>query len=303
MFIEKNKSIKILVYALIIAAFIVTTPRVSANSPVPTGKISISFGDEYPEGVAFVDLLIPLSTNSSKYVTYNQEIGEQYAIDSDSQIVNYSEDGFVSYTFHHKEVLPGMEISEPEKYSSSSAEFVDAEYILREDQLEFIKVAFLDDKGNILHVTEKIQVTGMKLHSFTEHIHIDPHTFAVQGDSSRFSVLALIVVIILMSIRVAFSVSLEVFIASLFKLTQLHKIIILNLTTQVLLTIFMLSTSLPYVQAVIIGEIAVYLIEGIALTFMYRDIRNSKLIIFNVVANTVTLVLGLLFNMTGIFKY
>ena len=303
MFIEKNKSIKILVYILIIVAFIVTTSHVSANSPPPTGKISISFGAEYPGEIAFVDLLIPLATNSSEYIAYNEEMGEKYSIGSDSQIVNYSEEGFVSYSFHHKEVLPGMEIDEPSEYLYSSAEFPEAKYILLENQVEFIKVALLDDKGNIVHVTEEIGISGTRLRVFKGYISINPHTFEVMDNGSSINSFALLIFQIAMCLRMAFSIATEVFIAYLFKIPQLSKIAVLNLVTQVALTIFMLSTPLPYVQLVIIGELAVYLIEGIVLTKMYKNIENSKLIIFNVVANTVTLGLGLLLNTVGIFRY
>ena len=303
MFIEKNRSIKFLVYILIIVAFIATTLRVSANSPGPTNRIMVYFGTEYSEEFTFVDLLIPLATNSSEYIAYNEVIGEEYSIDSDSQIVNYSEDGFVSYSFHYKEAVSSMEIEEPREYSSSKAEFPEAKGSLLRDKMEVIKVALLDEKGNIVHVTEEIRIGGMKVYVFWGTIRIDPHTFEVVDNGSSLNFFALIFISILMSIRITFSVSTEVLVAHLFKIPKLHKIALLNIAAQVILTIFMMETSLPYVHAVIIGEIAVYLIEGIALTQMYKTIKNSKLIICNVVANTVTLCLGLLFNMVGIFRY
>ena len=303
MFIEKHKSIRILMYALIIIAFIVTTPQVSANSPLPTDTITIHLGEEYPQEIAFVDLLIPLEEDSPEYVVYNEKAGEKYAISSDSQIVNYKEEGFLSYSFHYKDASLGMEI-EKEQYSSTyyEAEFTEGLGNL-EDHIEDVKVVFLDEAGNILNITEKIKISGRMFYYFAGNIYIDPNTLEVTNDGSTFSLFSVIFVSIWISIRMAFSVSLEVLIAYLFKIPQVHKIAVLNIITQVLLTIFMIGTSLPYVWALIIGEIAVYLIEGIVLIKMYKTINSRKLLVFNVIANTATLGLGLLFNTLGIFRY
>ena len=72
-----------------------------------------------------------------------------------------------------------------------------------------------------------------------------------------------------------------------------------NLTTQLLLILFLSLSGLPYMTAVLVGEIAVYAAEFIAYLFLYRDVSRWRVLGYTALANTATLAMGLLFNQLG----
>lgn len=56
--------------------------------------------EKIPENAVYVDLLLPISTEDEGYISYNESNGEKYGITQDSEIVEYCEEGYRSYTFH-----------------------------------------------------------------------------------------------------------------------------------------------------------------------------------------------------------
>ena len=57
-------------------------------------------GAKIPDGTAYIDLLLPIKEKDECYTPFNEKNGEKFAISKDSEIVNYNEDGYKSYTFH-----------------------------------------------------------------------------------------------------------------------------------------------------------------------------------------------------------
>ena len=55
---------------------------------------------QIPENAVYVELLLPISPDDENYTEYNQTNGEKFNILSDSEIVSYCQDGFMSYTYH-----------------------------------------------------------------------------------------------------------------------------------------------------------------------------------------------------------
>lgn len=289
-------------FLLVALCFLFSPIPVSANSPVPGSGILIEFDKKLPDEVAFVDLLIPLAADSADYEEYNSNNGNKYGIARDSQVVNYDDGGFVSYAFHFAGASSGMVIEGPEYGTYYHCAFETGLDDL-EGKVGAVKVAFLNDKGAILHVTESIQISSTLTGYFTGIIKIDPATFEVTDTGHYTSPWMVILLPFRIIPRVAFSVLTETFIAYLFKITPLKKVVLLNIATQFALTLFMTTTSMDYWRSLIIGETAVYLIEGIVLLLMYKEIKKGRLLLFVLVANTVTLCFGLLLNYMGAFRH
>lgn len=55
---------------------------------------------QMPENTVYVELLLPISPDDENYTEYNQTNGEKFNISSNSEIINYCQDGFMSYTYH-----------------------------------------------------------------------------------------------------------------------------------------------------------------------------------------------------------
>ena len=273
---------------------------VSANGPGAPYSLVVRF-DGRPAGVAYVDLLVSINPQSDYFQQYNDEYGRLYSIGADSEIVNYSEDGYYSYTFHFVGASPGMKI---ERETLRGDQYYDVVFESGAGDLlgkaDYFKIALLDESGAILHVTQHIRIA----YNFTGLVQINGTTLEITDNgwyASPFSQMLLLPLLIIP--RMAFSVLVEVFIAYLFKIAPLRRVVWLNIITQVALTMFMSITTMAYWRSVIVGEICVYLVEGVAMILLYEDINNRRLISFTVVANTTTLLLGILLNHLGIFRY
>ncbi|MFV0412284.1 MAG: hypothetical protein ACK5L3_03305 [Oscillospiraceae bacterium] len=286
----------------IVAVLIFSAVPVYANGPVPGPSLVIYFDEKLPTDIAYVDLLVPIEVSSNDYSEFNRANGSKFNISDTSQIAQYNENGFVSYTFHFKGASSGMVIQGPEYESSYSVRFETGLEDL-ESKIDYIEVAFLNSQGDILHITEPIKIASTLKGYFTGGIDINPNTFKVINNGYYKNIWMFIVFPILMIPRMAFSVILEVIIAYIFKLKPLRKIAFLNIATQVILTFFMMATSLSYWQSLIVGELAVYLIEALVMLLAYKTYRKRRIITFVLVANTVTLCLGILLNNVGVFRY
>ena len=287
---------------MLLFCFLFFSVPVSANGPVPGPQIVVYFDGKPENNIAFVDLLIPIAANSADYSEFNGENGGKFGISNDSQIALYDEDGFCSYTFHFKGASSGMGVQKSGYGESYSVRFETGAEDL-EGKADRIKIAFLSTEGEILHITGPIQISGTSTGYFTGGIHIDPHTFEVTDNGHYTSPWLIILLSVRIIPRAAFSVLTEALTAYFFKIKPLRKVVWLNIITQILLTVFMATTSLSYRNSLIAGEIAVYLTEGAAMVHMYKSVKKERLITFVFAANTVSLSLGVFLNYLGVFRY
>lgn len=125
--------------------------------------------DNMPEGTAYIDMLIPLSTENVEFSSFNNANGEKYNILPNSEISTYEQDGFVSYTFHtesaraslapftmneNKEALFVEYLADDEGYDKGGFLEID-EFGERYKKAKF---AYLDSDGNVLAVTNEIDI-------------------------------------------------------------------------------------------------------------------------------------------------
>ena len=112
----------------------------------------------------YVDLLIPIADNEEAYTDFNESNGERYQISKDSEIVKYNVDGFRSYTFHFIGADSKMQINDlnnsgRDEYvcfanSPYSIDMNKMQYEIVESKYRKIKLAALDEQGNVLQVSE-----------------------------------------------------------------------------------------------------------------------------------------------------
>lgn len=85
----------------VIATMIVFFTAFPVSAYMPTQSFWCDIVEEnIPDNTAFVDLLLPISTEDEGYVNYNKSNGKKFGISENSGIVSYCEDDYRSYTFH-----------------------------------------------------------------------------------------------------------------------------------------------------------------------------------------------------------
>ena len=94
---SKNYFMIVLIFMLV---FSFALP-VFANSPPPADHLTVVLSN-LPGEAVYVDLLIKISQDDPNFVDFQSNIYSDF-ISPSSGIVDYSEDGFYSFTFHYKD--------------------------------------------------------------------------------------------------------------------------------------------------------------------------------------------------------
>ena len=150
-------------YALFTAAIMAMTfalPASAAKHFDPAeGHITAA---EAPAGTVYTDILIKMPADDPNYTEFTAppqvcddgaKSGQPLDITADSEIAQYSEDGYVSLSLHHKKagvlrIYPDEELLKMASTSSESCDFIDISIAYGD-----FKAAYVDGSGNILGVT------------------------------------------------------------------------------------------------------------------------------------------------------
>ena len=268
-----------------------TTTTVSANAPAPLSYFYCSL-ENAPADAVYFDILIEITPQDEEYSAFNSQ---QNAISADSQIALYNEDGYMSLSFHYKKLeYADMEIIYPYfrmDYYNQSIDKVS----------QTIKVALLDRNGNILQISDAISTTPETTDEFAYMLTYNADETAptlqfshyYKGSSHPFYFFLLLPIALL---RMALSIGAETLVAIPFKMRPLWKVPVVNTATQIILIIFMMFSGIPYLTALIIGEVFVYISEFIVYIVLYKSIPKWKIAAYTITANTITLIMGLLMN-------
>ena len=291
---------KILFSLIVIFLFCaISAPSVYANSPPPPSSLEIVI-ENYSEAAVYCDLLIKIEKNDPDYAVFNSHYGEKLGIQRDSEIAQYNEDGFVSYTFHFRGASSHNEIKiyendwGPYAYGPYFAD-TDDSYVQFENfisEYTVFKIALLDIDGNIIQISNEVKIKPNVVSSFRGYIKYDAESnVATPGIyTNSYLVFGLI---IMGSLRIWSSIGLELLVAIPFKIKPKRKILVVNLATQFILTVVVLTGMIkPYWLAVLIMEAVVYAAEYFAYTKLFKDISKKTLLIYTIVANTVSLLIG-----------
>lgn len=307
------------IYLLLILIFVCISPNVvSANSPGPANQIYVGIYEK-PNNCVYVDLLIKIDPSDINYVFFNSEYGKKLGLDDKSEIAQYNVDGYMSYTFHFFGAAAENKLIEDEnRIGAYYAEFAThlklgnnydySAYDKLKTGYPILKLVLIDSTGDIIKISNEFSIVperayftgGIYYHVNSDLLEVSNYTGLL--DDTFHSLGFLIMVLFAGIFRIAFSTGIETLIALPFKLKPYRKIVVVNLITQMLLTIAMALSGSNYLIGIIILEFFVYLAEFISYLFLYKQFSIMKILIYTVIANTVSLSLGLLMNYLGIFK-
>ncbi|MCL2817192.1 MAG: hypothetical protein FWD39_02245 [Clostridiales bacterium] len=307
----KKRITRIVTLAIITLFLCMLMPLTAqANSSAPANSIYLAITNK-PEAAVHADILIKIGPGDAEYVDFNSANGEKFGIAADSQIAMYNEDGYMSFTFHYLDSASEMMLKTIGGIDGNIIYYFSARHAdVYADNTQFdnllanyhvLKIALLDEHGNILCVSGKADINPQNRGYFVGRIdyNADNGRIHVYYSGNGLVILLYIFFLGFAILRMAFSIAVETLVAIPFKIRPLWKIISVNAVTQIILIIFMAFSKLPYIQTLIIIEVFVYLAEFGAYTLLFKNIPKLKLLLYTVVANTASLLLGLLLPIIG----
>lgn len=303
---KKVKTLLLILAVMIFSSIITPLYAAYADSPPPPGCF-YSFVTNTASNVKYTDILIKISKDSKYYTDLNISNASAYGFNSLTPIAAYNQDGYVSISFHCKNLRLHPETFQQKLGLCRMVYFDNADKPISAIA-NSIKIALLDKDGNILKVSDAVSVIPTADNTFARHVEYDAGgtTPKVEfqkyyGKNSGDTVYLSGFILLAFFIRMAISTSIETLIAVPYKIRPLWKIVVVNIITQTLLFALIAIGGTGYANAVIIGEIFVFISEYMAYIFLFRNISKGKLALYTVIANTASLTVGLIFNSLYIF--
>lgn len=296
---QKAKKLFLLLIIGIFFAYFTPWSVAYANSPAPPNYF-YTYVTNADANVRYIDILIKTDSNNEYYTDLNTENASAYGFNSSTPIVAYNKDGYMSISFHCKDVQ-----SSPDSQQSDSE--LTKTIILNNGNkpistmAKAIKIALLDRDGKLLKVSNAVSVTPIDDDTFPRTVRYNARSETPIMEFSTYyhghSAMAFPLLFILAYlIRMTISTAIEALVAVPFKIRPLRKIVAVNIITQILLLAFIQSGGVSYTNAVIIGEIFVFITEFVAYIFLFKHISKPKLALYTIIANTISLAVGLIFN-------
>ena len=299
---HRNKAICSFVLCIILVCSL--SVPVFANAPDFADIFTVIIQNMPPEAV-YADLLIKIDEKDKNYIPFqSSDLGDDEALLS--ELSNYSEDGYSSFTLHYKNAVSNNKINkyyDDEYYvtfckgPASIHEF----YAQYEDILNNygkVKIALLDKDFKIIAVSDEVDVSKTSLVTyFTGMIYYDLSENSIEAmmyDNPYFIVFGGFLSMVVMWL----SVGIEVLIALIFgfRKKQLLPILIANVCTQTVMRLLYCVIPLSYWLETLILEFLIYLVEFLIYKKFIKEADTKKILIYTIVANTITLLLGLAFN-------
>jgi len=275
---------------------------VFANSPPPWPVYQVEITN-LPEETRYVDMLIKLPEDDSKYVPLVAE-NLPDGFSEDAQIISYCEDDYRSYTFHYAEAASMIKIPEDSTvyfFTKDGSETLGRAHLEEVYARGKIRLAVLDEAGNILQLSKPQSLQPMHLLDYDGY----DFSYDAQTDKlireSRGRNPALVLMYILVGISgTLFTCAAERLIAWPFGLGKKHGKLIVktNIVSQITMRILFLPLYTlifrRYYYAVFFLEILIYAGEAVLYCWRMKTISWKRVVLYTVVANTVTLASGLL---------
>ena len=252
-----------------------------------------------------MDMLIPLPEDDRHYeplVAAN--LPDSFSVNA--PILNYSEKNFRSYTFHYKNAKSMIRIGEDQAVFFFTDALEATPMWEHEPDIYDrgrIRLAMLDDRGNILKVSRSFSVKGGIFDIQYNTFHYDGKTDTLTRDA-RVDTFAMLLFLFLSIAGVVLTCFLEDLIALPFKLWKPYGKLILctNILSQILMRLLYVLLYgwifSQYVWTVAILEILVYSGEFLFYRRKMKDISNTRVLWYTITANTVSLAFSVLPMMT-----
>ena len=299
----KKRLLAVLMAAILMVGFLPVT--VSANS-APPAPFYVFHMTNLPEEAVYADLLIPLRENDENYVELNRnQLPDGFS--ENAEIINYSVDGYCSYTFHYKDAVASISVNEEgEVFFFADAQFVkewsgevnhNHQYDI--SGLGYIRIALLDRNGNVLDVSPVLVIHDKNPFTSVEHYFsydAAAGDFYVEFETSSYG--ACLYVIIAFAGMMLTCIA-ETVAAVPFGLNKQYiwMILLTNACSQILMHAAYLGlygvVFWKYKYVVIMLEVLVYAGEYLWYSRKMRDIPTMKILAYTVTANTLSLVVGM----------
>ena len=294
------KNIKKALFAFaLFTLFVLSFPlSVSANAPAPANSLIVVISD-LPEGAVYAELLIKIDTDDANYTDFNPNAFADGA-SSVRQIVDYSTDGYRSFSFHYKNAQSNIKL---EAYydgqycvdfgtdSGSNLNYLTQYEDLLQNYRD-IKIAILDKDFNILTVSD-----AAKLPEKTKLFVFDGDVYYNASDGSitieeRLNNYAVIFGFLYLAAMIGLSVGVELVIGLWFRFRGMP-IFIVNLCSQIVMRALYVILPFTYLVETIVLEILVYLAEFFIYKRCFKQTSTAQILIYTITANTVSLLLGI----------
>lgn len=294
-----KRAISMIVMLLILISVLPIT--VFANMPVAHSGYWFEFTN-LPDGTVYADLLVKLPEKDPRYVTLVEENLPEGFTES-SQILSYCEDDFRSYTFHYADAASMIKLSEENYvffFQRNMFDLAKTEHMEDINKRGDIRVALLDESGNIIQVSKTFSVRPKHIAEYSLNTFWYDASADTLDRNTIYNNAALLLFFALSVGGVLLTCLLESLVARGFGLTILYGKLILhtNFVSQILMRfvhVFLYGWVFNrYVWTVAFLEVLVY--TGEFLIYRRKMITRSTKEIFwyTVTANSVSLVLSII---------
>lgn len=300
-------------FLVLILILFVLPVSVSANAPARQDHLSIRITN-IPEGAVYADLLIVFPEKDPNYVEFQSG---SYGADAAAlkEITAYSDNGYQSFTIHYKNAKSIVKLEEvtalnpadnyfTARFCASTPRVQGGWYLEFEDQYNDllknyrnIKIALLDKDYKILSVSAPMMLPKVDLfHVFGGVVDYDATdgTYEFYTWYNSWAWIGVFFSLVLMLI----SIGIECLVAWFFgfKGKLLFTVLIVNFGTQIVMRLLHILLPLNYWVEVAILETLVYTAEFFIYKKCMKDASTGKLLIYTILANTLSLFCGLRLN-------
>ena len=287
--------------AIILLLFLIPFSVFANSAPIDHSSY-IFYLKELPQGTAYVDLLIPFEENDEMYSTLNAN-NLPASFSRDSQIVTYCRGGYRSYTFHYKDAESSMEVSQKGyvEFFNTRGNFSNGrdhkEYV---ERLGKIRLAMLDEKGDILQVSQVLPLRSRRVFStLTGSFRYNGRTdsFSASYTSGFWDYAGYFLMAFACLVFTCIS---EYLVAIPFGVTYWHgkTVVAVNIVSQLLMhLLYIILYGLllwRYAVSVLVLELLVFAGECWYYTRKLDTVPRKKRILYGITANAVSLIIGYL---------
>lgn len=293
---KKTKISVLFLAVLILLPLLTVTARANSAPPSPNWYFLLK---NRPYRTVYMDLLIRLPEEDPNYTPLNEgNIPTGFA--PDAGILTYRDGEYCSYTFHYRDAVSNIELSEYGYvfYFDNLASYSYSDEIAARGK---IRLALLDEKGNIIQVSEELDVNEQP-RGFMEYVTggftYDAKTGTLEINTSVSSY-GVAMYLFLCFLGMGLTCWMEYLVAIPFRLRRDwgELILLTNAVSQILmhLSYILLYRYVfwRYAYATIVLEVLVFAGEFLFYRWKMKDVSRIRCLLYTVAANAFSLAHGL----------
>ena len=298
--VRRSKMLRRVIACIAAILLLVATPLpVLANSPPPPPWLRVQVANP-PENAVFVDILIKIDDADSNFTPVNEHNLDLFGLSVQAEIVGLSVNGFMSFTFHYNDAAADIEILEQGSitFGRGDGRSVWQQYNDLRTIYSDMKIALLDYEGNVVAISEPFNITDKAWVWFDGLVRYNHQSGEVNVMRS-FNLFVFIGFLFRIIIPIVILTIIIEAITGIFFFGRHRKkiglIVIVNAITQAAMWTAYFILPLPYIVSIIILETIIYISEFITYrkSKVMADESTRKILIYTIIANTLSLLVGL----------